>query len=65
MQYETDIFAEENKWNYFAAEDSLFTHINKKQVWVLDFINTATKEFRIVAALSRDTNILKILYKNL
>ena len=63
LQYETDIFTEENKWNYFAAEESLFTYINDKQIWVLDVINTATKEFRIVAALSRETNILKNFIK--
>ena len=63
IKYETDIFDEENKWGYYATEESLFTPINNKQIWVLDIINTITKEFRIFANLSRDTPVIKILIK--
>lgn len=59
LQYATDIFAEENTWEYFATDESLFTHIKGKQIWVLNIINTATKEFRIMVTLNRDTANLK------
>ena len=63
LNYKTDIFAEENKWGYYAAEESLFTHINNKQIWVLDIIIPITKEFRIFATLNRDTPVIKNFIK--
>lgn len=59
LQYVTDIFAEENAWGYFATDESLFTHIKGKQIWVLNIINTSNKEFRIMVTLIRDTSNLK------
>ena len=59
LQYATDIFAEENAWGYFATDESLFTYVKGKQIWVLNIINTSNKEFRIVIALNRDTSNLK------
>ena len=59
MQYEKDIFAEENTWGYYSADESLFTHIKGKQIWVLNIINTINKEYRISITLSRDTPHLK------
>ena len=65
IKYETDIFDEENKWGYYATEESLFTPINNKQIWVLDIINTITKEFRIISTLSRGTSAIKIFIKKI
>ena len=59
MQYEKDIFAEENTWGYYSADESLFTHIKGKQIWVLNIINTINKKYRISITLSRDTPHLK------
>ena len=59
MQYATDVFAEEKAWEYYSADESLFTHIKGKQIWVLNIINTINKKYTISITLSRDTPYLK------
>ena len=59
LQYLKDVFAEENTWGYYSADESLFTHIKGKQIWVLNIINTINKKYRISITLSRDTPYLK------
>jgi len=57
--YEAEEFGEEGKAEFFACDESLFTKYNNEQIWVLNIINTSTKEFRILATKNRDGNTLK------
>ena len=54
ITYQTDILGEENKNDYFSVDESLFTHLNLKQIWILGIINNAKKEFRLEGSFKRD-----------
>ena len=62
MQYAIDIFAEEKAWEYYSADESLFTHIKGKQIWVLDIINTINQEYRISVTLSVTDEGVRIIF---
>ena len=51
--------ADENANRKIAIDESLFTHYENKQIWVIGMIDTNTKEFRLVPTFSRDSNTLK------
>ena len=54
ITYQTDILGEENKNDYFSVDESLFTHLNLKQIWILGIIDNAKKEFRLEGSFKRD-----------
>ena len=58
-KYELEILAEENKNRTIAIEESLFTHINNRQVLVIGLIDTQSKDFRLVSSFTRDASKLK------
>ena len=61
LKYESEEFAQENRWAYYAADESEFTHIDNKSIWVVNVINTNTKEFRLEVTKSREAINLKKL----
>ena len=58
-KYELEVFADENKNQKIAIDESLFTHIDKKQIWVIGLINSQTKEFRLIPSFKRDSATIK------
>ena len=54
ITYQTGILGEENKNDYFSVDESLFTNLNLKQIWILGIINNAKKEFRLEGSFIRD-----------
>ena len=64
LKYESEEFAQENRWAYYAAEESEFTHINNMAIWVVNVIDTNTKEFRLEVTKSREAiNLKKFISK--
>ena len=61
--YETELISEENKREFFSADESLFNHYNNDQIWLLGVVNNSTKQFRIVGTLSRDANAISKFIK--
>ena len=59
LKYESEEFAEENKWAYYATNESLFIHIRNNSIWVLNIINTNTKDFCFEVTKSREATKLK------
>ena len=57
--YEVEEFGIEGSEDFYSCDESLFTHFNNEAIWVLNVVNTDSKEFRIVATTSRDGEILK------
>ena len=57
--YETEPFAIENNDEFFATDESEFTHLNGDQIWVLNLVNTTTKDFRLVVTKNRNTETLQ------
>ena len=51
--------SDENANRKIAIGESLFTHYENKQIWVIGMIDTNTNEFRIVPTFSRNSNTLK------
>ena len=33
LKYESEEFAQENRWAYYAADESEFTHIDNMSIW--------------------------------
>ena len=62
-KYELEILAEENNNRTIAIDESLFTHFNNRQVWVIGLIDTQSKDFRLVSSFTRDTSKLKKIVK--
>ena len=50
-----EVFAEENKNQKIEIDESYFSHIDNKQIWVIGLINTQTKEFRLIPSFKRDS----------
>ena len=42
LVYETEIIGDENKKEFYSADESLITHHNNKQIYVLGVINNTT-----------------------
>ena len=59
MQYNVEEFGIENNDEFYAGDESFFTHHNNEQIWVLDIVKTNTKDFRIVVIKNRDSGTLK------
>lgn len=47
--YNVEEFGKENNREYFAYDESKFTTQNNELIWLLDLINTETKEFLFVS----------------
>ena len=63
-KYEIEDFTKENNNQKIAIDESCFTHIENKQVWVIGLINTVSKEFRLIPTFKRDSIALKeIIHK--
>ena len=60
-KYELEVFADENKNQKIVIDESLFTYIENKQIWVISLINIQTKEFRLIPLLKRDSTTLKTI----
>ena len=43
----------------FAIDESLFIHLDNRQLWVIGIINTITKKFRLELSFTRDASVLK------
>ena len=61
--YETELISEQNKREYFSADESIINHSNNTQIWLLGVINNTTKQFRIVGTLTRDANAISKFIK--
>ena len=59
IQYQTEEFGIQDNNDFYAADESLFTHHNNEQIWVLDIVNTDTKDFRILTVKNRDSDTLQ------
>ena len=57
--YNSEYISERNKFQNFSVDESLFGHINNKQIWILGSINTQTKEFRLEPTYDRTTETIK------
>ena len=57
--YELEILANENEHRKIAVDESLFTHVNNKPLWVIGLIDTNSKKFRLIPSFSRDGPKLK------
>ena len=57
--YKVEEFVVENKREYFACDESKFTNLNNELIWVLNMINTVTKNFLLVVTKVRDTEKIK------
>ena len=64
LKYESEEFAQENGWAYYATDESEFTHINNMAIWVVNVIDTNTKEFLLEVTKSREAiNLKKFISK--
>lgn len=61
--YESEKISSKNGNEFFSIDESLINHKNNKQIWLLDIINKATKEFRIEGVYNRDSAILETFIK--
>ena len=59
LLYGSESLEEANHIDYYSIDESLFGHRNNKQIWILGAINNRTKDFRLEAVLSRDSETLK------
>ena len=65
LVYETEVIGDANKNEFYSADESLITHHNYKQIWLLEVINNSTKNFRIVGSYNRDSFTLSRFIKNI
>jgi hypothetical protein len=63
LVYETEEIGEANKNEFYSADESLTTHHNYKQIWLLGVINNTTKKFRIIGSFKRDSSALSRFIK--
>lgn len=52
------------KRSIFSSDESLFTHHNQKQIWILGIVNNSTKEFRLEASYNRDADSMEKFLTN-
>lgn len=60
-KYEIELLATENENKKFAVDETLITHINGHQVWLVGIINTQTKDFRLIPVYNRNYTILNYI----
>ena len=65
LVYETEVIGDANKNEFYSADESLITHHNYKQIWLLGVINNTTKKFRIAGSYNRDSSTLSRFIKKL
>ena len=63
LVYETENIGDANKNEFYSADESLITHHNNKQIWLLGVINNTTKNFRIIGSFNRDASTLSRFIK--
>ena len=63
ISYQTEPLGESNKNQYFSVDESLFSHRNGKQIWILGIINNTSKEFRLEGSYKRDARTLESFIK--
>ena len=51
--------------NKFAIDESLFTHINEEQIWVIGIINNKTFDLRLKLSKQRNSETLKKIITNM
>ena len=56
-----DRLTETNAHNLIAIDESLFTHKEGKQVWIVGLINLNTNEIRLEVVEDRSENTMEIL----
>ena len=47
--YKLEIFADENELRKIAVDESLFTHMDNKPLWVIGLKDTNSKIFRLIS----------------
>ena len=58
--YQSEYLAESDSDDFYAIEESLFTHTNNHtQIWVIGIINNRTKDFRLETSTTRNTSTMK------
>lgn len=58
-KYCLEPLARENQLAHIAVDESLFTHLNGIQLWVIGLINIESNDIRLDIVKERDTNTLK------
>lgn len=60
IEYEAEEYSDENGNKYYSVDESMFCHdINGSKIWVLGITDNISKNFRIVASKSTETDIVK------
>ena len=55
----------DNNTNYsFSIDESLFTYMSNKQIWIIGLINKNTKKLRLEIVTDKSANNLKIIIAN-
>ena len=62
--YSLDPLAQKNAFNHITYEESLFSHINRQQIWVVGLYNNESNELRVEIVPNRDGSTLKSLIEN-
>ena len=57
--YALDPLAYKNAFQHIPTDESLFTHTNGEQTWVVGLINSETNQIRLEIVKNRDTETLK------
>ena len=62
----TEPLGEENKYENYSVDESMFSHdVNKDQLWVLGICDNKTKNFRIAVWKNRNASTLKHFIKSI
>ena len=59
FEYRSLPLPDENENGFFSIDESLITHRNGKQIWLLGIINNSTKDFRIEGTYERTTDCIQ------
>lgn len=58
--YLSEYLAERDSSDYYAKDESLFTHDkNWRQIWIINIINNNTRNFRLETSLNLDSETIK------
>ena len=60
IEYQSELLGKKDTNISFSVDESLFTrNLLGEQVWVIECVNNLTKDFRLQAIISRNSEILK------
>ena len=59
--YSLDPLSKKNAFNHIACDESLFSHINRQQIWVVGLYNNESNELRVEIVPNWDGSTLKSL----